>query len=52
MQVIVEVPTKLNEEQRKLFAKLAESFGTNVNPTVSGTGKNFVERMRDFFAGE
>lgn len=52
VQVIVEVPTKLNEEQRKLFSKLAESFGTNVNPTVSGSGKNFVERMRDFFAGE
>lgn len=52
VQVIVEVPTKLTEEQRKLFTKLAETFGTNVNPTVSGSGKNFVERMRDFFAGE
>lgn len=52
VNVVVEVPTKLNEEQRKLFTQLGQSLGTNVNPQVSGSGKNFFDRMRDMFAGE
>lgn len=52
VQVVVEIPTKLNEEQRKLFTQLAQSLGTNVNPQISGSGKNFFDRMRDIFAGE
>jgi molecular chaperone DnaJ len=52
VNVVVEVPTKLNDEQRKLFTQLGQSLGTNVNPQVSGSGKNFFDRMRDMFAGE
>ena len=52
VNVVVEVPTKLTDEQRKLFTQLGQSLGTNVNPQVSGSGKNFFDRMRDMFAGE
>lgn len=52
VQVVVEVPTKLTEEQRKLFTQLGQSLGTNVNPQISGGGKGFFDRMRDIFAGE
>lgn len=52
VNVVVEVPTKLNDEQRKLFTQLGQSLGTNVNPQISGSGKNFFDRMRDMFAGE
>lgn len=52
VQVVVEVPTKLTDDQRKLFTQLAQSLGTNVNPQISGSNKGFFDRMRDIFAGE
>ena len=46
----VEVPTKLNEEQRELFEKLAATLGSEVQPQRNGKG--FFDRVMDFFGGE
>lgn len=46
----VEVPTKLNDEQRHLFEQLAVSLGSEVQPQKSSKG--FFDRMMDFIAGE
>jgi molecular chaperone DnaJ len=48
--VQVEVPTKLTDEQRVLFEKLAETMGGEVQPQRNGKG--FFDRVMDFFAGE
>lgn len=47
--VMVDIPAKLTDEQRKLFEKLAESFGKNVRPIAP---KGFFDKMRDLFNGE
>ncbi|MDX1991018.1 MAG: molecular chaperone DnaJ [bacterium] len=54
VQVGVEIPTKLNDEQRQLFEKLAQSFGRDITPHSGATnnGRGFVSRVMDFFAGE
>ncbi|WP_416210017.1 molecular chaperone DnaJ [Anaerolinea sp.] len=41
----VEVPTRLTQEQRRLFEQLAQTLGSEVKPQE----KNFFERLRDFF---
>lgn len=46
----VEVPTKLTDEQRVLFEKLAKTMGADVQP--QGRGKGFFDRVMDFIAGE
>ncbi|HVU13266.1 MAG TPA: molecular chaperone DnaJ [Phototrophicaceae bacterium] len=46
----VEVPTKLTDEQRVLFEKLAATMGSEVAPQRNGKG--FFDRVMDFFAGE
>ena len=48
--VSVEVPSKLTEEQRELFEKLANTFGKEVHPQSNGRG--FFDRVMDFFGGE
>lgn len=50
IQIRVQVPTKLTEEQRELFEQLADTLGGGVQP--QGHDKGFVGRFRDFFAGE
>ncbi len=47
--VSVEVPTKLTDEQRLLFEKLARTMGKEVQPQ---RGKGFFDRMMDFLSGE
>lgn len=48
--VQVEIPTKLTDEQRKLFEQLARTLGSEVQPQSNGRG--FFDRVMDFFAGE
>lgn len=48
--VQVEIPTKLTDEQRELFEKLAATMGTGVQ--TQRNGKGFFDRVMDFFAGE
>ena len=48
--VQVDVPTKLTDEQRLLFEKLAATMGNEVQPQRNGKG--FFDRVMDFFAGE
>lgn len=43
--IIVETPTKLSDEQRDLFERLAEVEQTNTNPMSRG----FFEKVREFF---
>ncbi|GAB4450861.1 MAG: molecular chaperone DnaJ [Anaerolineales bacterium] len=45
--VNVEVPTKLNKEQRELFEKLAKSLGTTVKPKEKG----FLDWLNETFGG-
>lgn len=47
--IMVDIPSKLTDEQRKLFEKLAESFGQNVRPIAP---KGFFDKMRELFNGE
>ena len=47
--IMVDIPSKLSDEQRKLFEKLAESFGQNVRPIAP---KGFFDKMRELFNGE
>lgn len=46
----VEIPTKLTDEQRRLFEQLAATLGSEVSPQRNGKG--FFDRVMDFFAGE
>lgn len=48
--VQVDIPTKLSDEQRLLFEKLATTMGGDVQPQRNGKG--FFDRVMDFFAGE
>ena len=45
--VNVEVPSKLNKEQRELMEKLAETLGTQVKPKEKG----FIDWLNDAFGG-
>ncbi len=45
--VNVEVPTKLNKDQRELMEKLAETLGTQVKPKEKG----FIDWLNDAFGG-
>ncbi len=44
-QLFVEVPTKLNDEQRKLLEEFARISGDEVNPRRRG----FLDKVRDLF---
>jgi len=44
--VQVMVPTKLTEEQKRLFKELAKTLGKEVIPQK---GKSFFEKVKDFF---
>lgn len=48
VRVTVVVPESLNDEQRDLLEKLAETMGT---PTLPRRNKGFFERLRDAMAG-
>lgn len=51
--VSVDIPTKLSDEQRELFTQLAESFGTDVQPQITGKeSPTFFDRMRGLFNQE
>ncbi len=43
----VEVPKRLDDEQRELFEKLAESLGTDVHPQE----RSFIDKLRDVLGG-
>lgn len=43
----VEIPNRLDPEQRELMEKLADSLGTEVKPQ----SRNFMDSLRDFFGG-
>ncbi len=45
VRVFVEVPTKLNTQQRELLEEFASITGTEVSPASKG----FVDKLRDFF---
>ena len=45
VRVIVETPTKLNDEQRKLLEKFAESGGEKIHPLA----KSFLEKAKKLF---
>ncbi len=45
VRVLVEVPTKLNSEQKRKLQEFAESYGEENSPL----SKSFLERARDFF---
>jgi molecular chaperone DnaJ len=47
--VMVDIPSKLTDEQRRLFEKLGESLGKNPRPVAA---KGFFDKMRDLFNGE
>ncbi|MGE5596891.1 MAG: DnaJ C-terminal domain-containing protein, partial [Hyphomicrobiales bacterium] len=49
VKVTAVIPEDLNDEQRELLTKLAETMGTPVLPKRSGRG--FFERIRDAMAG-
>jgi hypothetical protein len=46
---MVDIPSKLTDEQRRLFEKLGESLGKNPRPVAA---KGFFDKMRDLFNGE
>ncbi len=46
----VEIPTRLTEDQRRLFEQLAQTLGSDVQPQKNGKG--FFDRVVDFFNGE
>ncbi|MDX2163164.1 MAG: molecular chaperone DnaJ [bacterium] len=49
--VVVEVPAKLTDEQRRLFEQLGKTMGSEVQPQKNN-GKGFFDRVMDFIAGE
>ncbi len=51
VNVYVEVPTKLTDEQRHLFEQLAKTMGRDVQSQKGGS-KGLLDRMADFFGGE
>ncbi len=52
VQVNVQIPMKLTDEQRGLFEQLAQTMGQDVQSPGGTNGKGFVSRVMDFFAGE
>ncbi len=50
VNVYVDVPTKLTEEQRRLFEQLAKTMGRDVQSQKGNKG--LLDRMADFFNGE
>jgi molecular chaperone DnaJ len=50
VHVRVEIPTKLDEEQRAAFEQLSEVLGSEVQPQPNGKG--FLGRVMNMFAGE
>jgi molecular chaperone DnaJ len=49
VHVRVRTPTELNEEQKKLFRQLSQTFGsTNNTPTEN---KSFFDKVKDVFSG-
>ncbi len=50
VQVVVQVPTKLNDDQKQLLEELGKTLGSNLQPQPNGKG--FMGRVMDFFAGE
>lgn len=50
VHIRVDIPEKLTPDQRELFEQLAQTMGGEVQPQPNGKG--FVDRVRDFFAGE
>ncbi len=51
VHVRVEIPTKLNDEQRIAFEHLAEVMGSEIQPQPNNS-KGFMGRVMDFFSGE
>ncbi|MFN8528971.1 MAG: molecular chaperone DnaJ [Anaerolineae bacterium] len=49
--VVVEVPAKLTDEQRRLFEALSKTMGREVQPQKNN-GKGFFDRVMDFISGE
>lgn len=49
VRVQLEIPTKLSNEQRQLFEKLAQTMGTNVSPQGN---KGMFSRVMDWLSGE
>jgi len=45
VKIIVETPTNLNEEQKELLRKFAESRGENLDPL----SKSFMKKVKKFF---
>lgn len=51
--VLIDIPGKLDDQQRELFEKLAETFGTNLTPQpTKDENPNVFRRVRDFFSGD
>ncbi|MCS7070846.1 MAG: hypothetical protein NZM00_05025, partial [Anaerolinea sp.] len=54
--VQVEIPTRLTDEQRRLFEQLAATFGGlsggEATASPQRQGKGFFDRVRDMFSGE
>jgi molecular chaperone DnaJ len=50
--ITVEVPSKLTDQQRRLFEELAESLGHEIHAQSSASGKGFFSRVMDFLGGE
>jgi molecular chaperone DnaJ len=50
LNVVIKVvtPTRLNDEQKELLKKLAESFGESIE---EADGRSFFERVKDAFSG-
>ncbi len=46
----VDIPDKLNDEQRRLFEELGRTLGSDITPQEHGRG--FFDRVADFFAGD
>ncbi len=45
VRIFVEVPSKLNANQRRLLEEFAAETGTDVSPTTRG----FMDKFREFF---
>ena len=45
VRIFVEVPTRLDKQQRELLEKFAEATGSDVSPAT----KSFMEKLRDLF---
>ncbi len=48
--VQVATPTRLSEQQRELFERLAETFGRE--PAPQSAGRGFFDKVMDFLAGD